>query len=92
VAVIIIFLSSLVLIPFANADRTVFRSNPAHSGAGTSEPTLTPTLLLNYNNMSGGYASPTVIGGVVYVGAEFGNIYALNATNDSKLWSHSIYN
>ena len=50
VAVCMIFLFSLVLIPFANADWIMFRSDPSHSGVGTGNPTLTPTLLWKYTD------------------------------------------
>ena len=36
-----------------------------------------------------GTSSPTVEGGVVYVGSYDQNVYALNATNGSKLWSYA---
>ena len=67
--VCIIFLFSLILIPFANADWTMFRSDPSHSGAGTGNPALTATLLWNYTTGSHVYSSPAVVGGVVYVGS-----------------------
>jgi hypothetical protein len=44
--VCVIFLFSLVLIPFANADWIMFHTDPSHSGAGTSNPMLTPATSL----------------------------------------------
>ena len=46
--VCIIFVSSLVLIPFTCADWIVFRSDASQSGAGTANSVLTPALLWSY--------------------------------------------
>jgi outer membrane protein assembly factor BamB len=35
------------------------------------------------------YSSPAVANGVVYVGSEDNNVYALNAKTGAKLWSYS---
>ena len=35
------------------------------------------------------YSSPAVANGVVYVGSEDGNVYALNASTGAKLWSYT---
>ena len=48
VVVCTIFLFSVVLIPFANADWPMFLADPSHSGVGTGNPVLTPTLLWKY--------------------------------------------
>src|SRR5271169_4673688 len=91
-AVCIIFLSSLVLIPFANADWTMFRSDPSHSGIGTGDPLLTPNLLWKFNTGSAVHSSPAVVNGVVYVGSENGNFFALNATNGFQIWNYNTGN
>ena len=69
----------------------MFHADPSHSGAGTGNSVLTPTLLWNYT--TGGYveSSPAVVGGVVYVGGG-NNVYALNAANGAKLWSYTTGN
>ena len=100
----IIFLSSAVLIPFANADWIMFRSDPSNSGAGTGNPVFTPTLLWKYtspyfelygplgwqNDTSAFESCPAVVNGIVYIGAWPSNVYAFNATNGSQLWSYAI--
>jgi len=78
--VFIIFLSSLVLIPFANADWPMFHADPSRSGAGTGNPALTPTLLWSYTTGNEVVSSPAVVGGVVYVGSMDGNVYALGGS------------
>ena len=35
------------------------------------------------------YSSPAVANGVVYVGSDDGNVYALNASTGAKLWSYT---
>lgn len=75
-----IFLFSVVLLPFVNADWIMFRSDPSHSGVGTGNPVLTPTLLWKYAIRNMVYSSPAVVGGVVYVGSFDGNVYALGGS------------
>lgn len=91
VMVCTIFVFSLVLIPFANADWIMFRSDPFHSGVGTGNPVITPTSLWNFT-FAHGYSSPAVANGVVYTGSLDGNVYALKASTGIKLWSHGIGN
>ena len=88
--VCIIFVSSLVLIPFAKADWTMFRADPTHSGAGTGNPALPPALLWNYTTGGAVVSSPAVVDGVIYVSSTDGNIYALNAANGIKIWSYAV--
>ena len=35
------------------------------------------------------FSSPAVANGMVYVGSEDNNVYALNATTGAKLWSYT---
>jgi eukaryotic-like serine/threonine-protein kinase len=75
-------------------DWPMFRADPSHSGKGTGNPALTPTLLWSYTTMGGGgnvSSSLTVANGVVYIGSMQGNIYALNVANGAKLWSYTTY-
>ena len=44
-----------------------------------------PTLLWSYTT-GGAVSTPSVVGGTVYVGSSDQKVYALNATNGSKLW------
>jgi outer membrane protein assembly factor BamB len=81
-----IFYSS---IPFAAADWPMFHGGPSHNGGGTGSPVLAPTLLWNYTTGGGVYSSPAIVGGVVYIGSEDGNVYALNAANGLRIWNYS---
>ena len=67
--VCIIFLFSLVLIPFANADWTMFHADQSHSGVGTGTLVLNPTELWSYTTDGLVESSPAVVNGVVYVGS-----------------------
>ncbi len=82
--VCIIFLSSLVLIPFANAGWAMFRSDPSHSSAGTGSPVLTPKLLWNYTAGGEIGSSPAVVSGVVYIGSYDDNVYAFGGSSRSS--------
>ena len=45
--------------------------------------------LWNYTTGSYVVSSPAVVNGVVYIGSDDGNVYALNATNGAKLWNYT---
>jgi hypothetical protein len=77
--VCIVFLFSVVLIPFAKADWTMFHADISNSGAATGNPALTPTLLWNYPSGGNVYSSPAVVDGVLYFGSYDNNVYALGA-------------
>ena len=94
--VCIILLSGAVLLPFASADWTMYGADPSHSNAGTGNPPLSPTILWDYNGGENDIhqsdqfdCSPAVVNGVVYTGADDGNVYALNATNGVVLWNYT---
>ena len=87
--VCIIFLFSLVLVPFANADWIMFRGDPSHSGVVTGNPPPTSTPIWKYTTGSVVESSAAVVGGILYVGSFDNNVYALNATNGNKLWNYT---
>jgi len=74
----------------SSADWTMFRGNPSHSGAGTGNPVLTPTLLWDFTTGPLVDSSTAVAGGVVYVDSNDKNIYALNATTGAQLWNYTV--
>ena len=88
VMISILFLFSLVLIPFARADWIMFHADTTYSGAGTGNPVLTPALLWKYATSSEVHSSPAIVNGVVYVGSYDQNVYALNANTGAKLWNY----
>ena len=88
--------AGLVNVPgAAQADMMQYRYNAAHTGdyspmAGTnmSKGKLTWSFKTGDDVIS----SPAVANGVVYVGSDDGNVYALNATTGTMLWNYMTGN
>jgi outer membrane protein assembly factor BamB len=92
VLVIALLTLSIVLIPFTNADWTMYRADPTHSGAGTGSPPLTITTIWKYITGGPVYSSPAVSNGVVYIGSGYGLqgiVYALSASSGAQLWNYT---
>ncbi len=89
VLVLLCLTAGLVLIPFANADWVMFGSDASHTGVGTGNPVLTPTLIWKFSTGDGGWTAPAVVDGVVYIGSDDHNVYALNSTTGAKLWNYT---
>jgi eukaryotic-like serine/threonine-protein kinase len=85
--------SSSVIPSSSSNDWPMFHHDPSHSGAGTGNPTLTPTLLWN-QTIGGLVGPPTIINNILYVGtaldANNGSVYAFNAENGAQLWNVSF--
>jgi PQQ-like domain len=71
-------------------DWPMFHADPSHSGVANSNPVLTPTLIWKYTTGNSIASSPAVSNGVVYIGSDDKNLYAINATNGDKLWNYTI--
>src|SRR5215472_5298253 len=71
-----------------NAAATAF--TPANSGALTHDWTFTPPAPTQTGQPKGLLASPTVVNGVVYQGANTGIFYALNESTGKVLWSQFL--
>ena len=74
----------------AQYDTMQFRYNAQHSGDyGPLAGSNMSKGLLTWSFTTGSVvlSSPTVVDGVVYVGSEDNNTYALNATTGAKVWS-----
>jgi eukaryotic-like serine/threonine-protein kinase len=84
----IVLVSLLVAVPSAKADWLMFHGDPAHSGVGTGNPVLTPTLLWNFTTGDNVNYSPVVANGIVYISSYDGNLYALNAKTGEKIWNY----
>ena len=90
--VCIIFISSVVLIPFANADWAMFRADPSHTGIGTENSPFNSVPFWSFNTSSSVTSSPAVVDGVVYIGSGDGNVYALNCADGIQLWKFNTIN
>jgi outer membrane protein assembly factor BamB len=66
----------------------MFHHDLTHSGNSSSTAPNTNQTLWRYNT-GGAVDSPTVAGGMVYVGSEDNKTYALNATTGAYIWSYT---
>ena len=96
ILLIAVLFAGVVTVPAAaQYDTMQFRYNAQHTGdyspvAGSN--TSKGQLTWSFTTGSAVFSSPAVVNGVVYVGSDDGNIYALNATTGSKLWSFTTGN
>jgi PQQ enzyme-like repeat protein len=74
---------------------TKFHRGDRNSGFNPYENVLSPanvaSLTKAWSHRTGlgiGFSSPAVVHGVVYVGSDDHNVYALNAATGAQLWSH----
>ena len=79
----VVFVGGVIVPAAAQYDTMQYRYNAAH--AGDYSPLAGPVASngqLKWGLTTGGevYSSPAVSNGVVYVGSDDGNVYALNAT------------
>jgi outer membrane protein assembly factor BamB len=76
-----------------NTNWTQFRSSAKHRGANAFENVLSPANVSGIDQdwafTTGGTvaSSPAVVNGVVYIGSDDTNLYALNASTGAQLWS-----
>jgi outer membrane protein assembly factor BamB len=72
-----------------------YRFAPDHAGLNPYENVLNTSnvagLTMKWNDIQG-YSSPTVVGGVVYVGSHDDNLYALDAATGTVLWTYTTGN
>ncbi|MGB8372848.1 MAG: PQQ-binding-like beta-propeller repeat protein, partial [Halobacteriota archaeon] len=79
----------------AQYDTMQFRYSAQHTGdyspvAGSVQPNI--QLKWTYTTSGAVESSPAIANGVVYVGSDDGNIYALNATTGKQTWSFATRN
>jgi eukaryotic-like serine/threonine-protein kinase len=89
VILFIALLSLFVTVPLVKADWPMFHADPSHSGVGTGNPVLTPTLLWKFTTDDSVNYSPVVANGIVYTCSYDGNLYALNAKTGAKIWNYN---
>ena len=65
----------------------MFHGDLTHSGSSNSAAPTTNATLWKFNT-GGQVDSPTVVGGVVYVGSFDHKIYAFNASDGTTIWSY----
>jgi len=67
----------------------MFRHDSTHSGYSTSTAPTTNQPLWNFTTGAGVGSSPAVAGGVVFVGSDDDNVYALAASDGSFVWIYT---
>jgi glucose dehydrogenase len=85
------------LLPKAKAQKStldwwpMFQHDLSHSGYSTSKAPLTNQTLWNFTTGGAVESSPVVVDGIVYVGSDDGNVYALNAYSGALVWSYNTW-
>jgi outer membrane protein assembly factor BamB len=77
----------------AGSQSVAYQLDPAHDGYASGESLAPPLTKAWSRTLTGRISYPLVVGNRVYVSAAAGsgtNVYALNRTNGSILWEHSI--
>ena len=93
ILLVTVLFAGVVTIPAAaQYDTMQFRYNASHTGdyspvagSNTSNSNLTWSFTTGHYVLS----SPAVANGVVYVGSDNNNVYALNAATGAKLWNYA---
>ena len=70
----------------------MFHHDLTHTGNSLSAASGTNATLWSFNTGGPVDSSPTVVGGVVYVGSWNNNVYALNAYTGVRIWNYSTGN
>ncbi|HME53510.1 MAG TPA: PQQ-binding-like beta-propeller repeat protein [Candidatus Lokiarchaeia archaeon] len=68
---------------------SMFHGQLNHTGVVTTTPVQGTGLLWSYNLTMGVLSSPTIAGGLVYVGSQDHNVYCLNATTGAHVWNYT---
>lgn len=67
----------------------MFRADLSRSGSGSGNPALNTQVLWKFTTGYDVVSSPTIVDGVVYVGSEDNNVYALNESNGNLIWKYT---
>ena len=70
-------------------DWPMFHHDLTHTGYSTTPAPTTNQILWNYRTGNQVRSSPVVANGIVYVGSNVGNFYALNATTGTLIWNYT---
>ena len=67
----------------------MFHRDPAHTGYTPTNGPLTNHTLWTYQTGGHVYSSPCVVNGILYVGSNDNNVYALDAASGTKIWNYT---
>ena len=84
--VALVALTAPSVAPVAGAQSSMFRGDPAHSGAYASAAPSLATLAWKF--LTGGrvISTPAVVGDAIYVGSTDGSLYSLNRADGTPRW------
>jgi outer membrane protein assembly factor BamB len=88
--VAVVFAGVVAIPAAAQTDTMQFRYNAQHTGDYSPVAGPVPSngqLKWRFQTGGGELSTSAVVNGVVYVGSDDGNVYALNATSGTKLWN-----
>jgi len=101
---VILIATLLIQSATVKADWTMFRHDPAHTGAEASNPVLTPTMLWNFTPTNANttdqyqqyiamdWSSPAIVNGVVYIGMNgYNHIHVFGHYSDRYLNIGALY-
>jgi len=71
---------------------SMFRHNPRHTGYTESPAPNTNQTQWTYTTSGNVYSSPAVVDGMVFVGSNDGNVYALDQHTGAHIWNYSTGN
>jgi outer membrane protein assembly factor BamB len=74
-----------ILTPIAASNWSMFRADPTHSSTAQEGPSNL-TLAWKFTTKGSVISSPSVVDGIVYVGSQDKNIYAIEASNGNLIW------
>src|SRR6185437_3179020 len=82
-----LFLILAVCMPAFSNDASMFRGDAAHSGIyGAAAAPKSATLKWKFQTRSAVMSSPAVVAGILYVGSNDHNLYALDANSGTVKW------
>ena len=72
-------------------DWTMFHHDLQHSANSSSAAPETNSTLFAYQTGNSVSSSPAIANGLLYIGSDDGNIYALNAASGTLVWNYQTY-
>ena len=83
-------ISAVGTVAASSDDWTMFRHDPTHTGASSTAPATSSSLLWNFTTGAPMGASAAILDGKVYVPSNDGTVYCLNAADGTQVWAYPI--
>jgi eukaryotic-like serine/threonine-protein kinase len=82
-----LLLALAAALPLTASAQSMFRGNPAHTGVYATEgPKQAPAVKWTFHTGGPVVSSPTVVGGVAYVGSDDHQLYAIDLATGKEKW------